>query len=49
MTLRGLAVHVRITYGGVRYHIKKLKKEGHLRHVKSTKAGPWEVLDSNPK
>lgn len=44
MTRHELARRIGITLDGIRYHLKKLKSAGRIRHVGPTKAGSWEVL-----
>src|ERR1019366_155072 len=44
MTRHELARRIGITLDGIRYHLKKLKTAGRIRHVGPTKAGHWEVL-----
>lgn len=44
ITLRQLADQVGLTREGVKYHLKKLKSKGLLRHVGSTRDGRWEIF-----
>lgn len=44
VTRRELALIIGLTEDGIKYHLVKLKKEGVLQHVGSTKSGHWEVL-----
>ncbi|MBF0244704.1 MAG: winged helix-turn-helix transcriptional regulator [Planctomycetes bacterium] len=39
-----LAKSVGLTEDGVKYHLKRLRDEGFIRHVGPTKTGHWEVL-----
>lgn len=41
---REIAVKMRLTEDGVRYHTRKLRKKGRLRRIGSTKGGAWEVV-----
>ncbi len=43
ITRRRLAEHLGITPDGVKYHLRKLRAAGIIRHVGATKAGRWEV------
>lgn len=43
ITQKILAAEIGITVDGIKYHLKKLKDEGVIRHVGSTKAGRWEI------
>jgi ATP-dependent DNA helicase RecG len=45
MTRREMAKRIGITLDGIRYHLKKLKAAGRIRHVGPTKAGLWEVIE----
>lgn len=42
--MRLIAERIGITQDGVKYHIRKLRASGTIRHVGATKAGSWEVL-----
>ncbi|MBF0451142.1 MAG: putative DNA binding domain-containing protein [Candidatus Magnetomorum sp.] len=44
VTRRELAEKVGISSNGVKYHLKKLKGKGIIRHVGATKKGHWEIL-----
>lgn len=44
ITMRLIAERIGITQDGVKYHIRKLRASGTVRHVGATKAGSWEVL-----
>ena len=44
ITQRLIAERIGITSAGVKYHIRKLRSSGTIRHVGATKAGSWEVL-----
>lgn len=46
LTRAALATRVGITPEGVKYHLDKLRKTGRNRHVRSTKKGRWEILES---
>ncbi len=39
-----LSAQIGITADGVKFHLDKLRKNGRIRHIGSTKAGSWEVL-----
>lgn len=45
MTRKALATRIGISTDGVKYHLENLKSLGRIRHVGSTKAGHWEVVD----
>ena len=45
ITIPVLADRLGLSLGGVRYHLDRLKSAGRVRHVGSTKAGRWEVLE----
>jgi len=36
---------VGISEDGIKYHLDKLKAAGKIRHLGSTKAGRWEVIE----
>jgi len=40
---RAMAELVGISESGVKYHLKKLKKEGKITHVVPTKKGYWKI------
>ena len=44
ITMRLIAERIGITQDGVKYHIRKLRASGTIRHVGATEAGSWEVL-----
>ena len=44
MTGKQLAEKIAISESGIKYHLTKLRAEGRIQHVGSTKAGKWEVL-----
>ena len=44
ITRKQLAVKTGVSEDGVKYHLNKLKSEGRICHVGSTKAGHWELL-----
>jgi len=44
-TRKELAEQIGITPDGIKYHLSKLRTAGKIRHVGSTKAGHWEVLE----
>ena len=46
LTRAALASRIKITPEGVKYHLDKLRKAGHIRHVGPTKKGRWEILES---
>ena len=43
MTQFELAQIIGITINGIKYHIKKLTKEGLIEHEGPTKAGRWVI------
>jgi ATP-dependent DNA helicase RecG len=45
LTRKVLAQRLSISEDGVKYHLNKLKATGRIRHVGSTKAGRWEMID----
>jgi hypothetical protein len=44
ISIRELAAQYRLSVHSVQHHINKLKEDGVIRHVGSTKAGRWEVV-----
>ena len=44
ITRKGLAEKTGLTPDGVKYHLKKLREQGVIRHVGATKKGYWEEL-----
>lgn len=44
ITRKELANKIGLTQDGIKYNLNKLKKEGKIRRVGSTKGGHWEVL-----
>jgi ATP-dependent DNA helicase RecG len=44
-TRKILAQRLGLSADGVKYHLTKLRTAGRIRHVGSTKAGRWEVLE----
>ena len=47
LTRKLLAQCLSISEDGVKYHLNKLKAAGKIRHVGSTKAGRWEVIEDH--
>ncbi len=45
LTRKLLAQRLSISENGVKYHLKKFKAAGRIRHVGPTKAGRWEVIE----
>ena len=45
LTRRGLAAKIGLSDDGIKYHLNKMRLSGLIRHVGSTKAGHWEVLN----
>ena len=41
---RALASRLGLSDSGIKYHLKKMKAAGVIRHVGATKSGHWEVL-----
>jgi ATP-dependent DNA helicase RecG len=46
LSRRAMAELVGISENGVKYHLKKLKKEGKINHVGPTKKGYWKINSS---
>jgi ATP-dependent DNA helicase RecG len=47
LSIRELAVQCGMSMHSVQHHINKMKETGVIRHVGSTKAGRWEVIDNH--
>jgi ATP-dependent DNA helicase RecG len=47
ISVRELAVQCGMSIYSVQHHINKLKETGLIRHVGSTKAGRWEVINNH--
>ena len=47
ITQAELAKEVGITVDGIKYHIRKLSKNGVIKRVGADKGGHWVVMDSN--
>ncbi len=45
ITAEELAEEIGISKNGIRYHIKKLKSQGKIVRIGSSKYGQWKVLD----
>ena len=45
MTRRGLAEKLDMSADGIKYHLKKLRDKGLIRHIGPKKGGYWEVID----
>ena len=45
ITAEELAEEIGITKNGIRYHIKKLKSQGKIVRIGSSKYGQWKVFD----
>ena len=45
ITAREISLQLEITFGGVRYHIKKLKDSGIIKRQGSTKSGKWIIVE----
>ena len=43
IAVKEIASRLNISDGGVRYHINKMKKEGLIEHIGSTKKGQWII------
>ena len=43
VTVKRIAQYIGISESGVRYHINKMRKEGILEHIGSTKNGSWKI------
>jgi ATP-dependent DNA helicase RecG len=46
LSMRAMAELVGISENGVKYHLKKFKKEGKINHVGPTKKGYWKINSS---
>jgi ATP-dependent DNA helicase RecG len=46
-SVNALATATKMSVDSVRHHIRTLKAAGRIRHVGPTKAGHWEILDTN--
>jgi len=49
ITKEELAKQLSITIDGIKYHIKKLKKDNTLGRIGSKKAGYWEIIKKNKR
>jgi ATP-dependent DNA helicase RecG len=47
ISIRELSVQCDMSVHSVLHHINKLKESGAIRHVGSTKAGRWEVIEDS--
>ena len=47
ISVRDLAVQCEMSIHSVQHHINKLKDAGAIRHVGSTKAGQWEIINNH--
>ena len=45
ITVKMIAQQLGLSVGGVRYHINKLKKDGVVEHIGSSKKGTWVIHD----
>lgn len=45
LSIRGVAAQCGMSIHSVQHHINKLKEAGVIRHVGSTKAGKWQVIE----
>lgn len=45
ITVKSISRMVEITEDGIRYHIKKLKKQGLLEYIGASRSGHWEIKD----
>ena len=43
ITVKTIAQQLGLSVGGVRYHINKLKKDGIVEHIGSSKKGTWVI------
>ena len=43
ITVKSISRMVEITEDGIRYHIKKLKKQGLLEYIGASRSGHWEI------
>jgi len=43
ITVKTIAQQLELSVGGVRYHINKLKKDGIVEHIGSSKKGTWVI------
>jgi ATP-dependent DNA helicase RecG len=46
ITRKGLAEKTSLTPDGVKYHLNKLREQGVIGHVGTTKKGYWEVMEN---
>ena len=45
ITRTGMAKKFKISSTRIKHHLDKLRQSGKIRHIGSTKAGYWEILD----
>ena len=43
ITVKKIAQQLNLSVGGVRYHINKMKKDGLVEHIGSSKKGTWLI------
>ena len=43
ITVKKIAQQLNLSVGGVRYHVNKMKKDGLLEHIGSSKKGTWLI------
>ncbi len=43
ITVKKIAQQLNLSVGGVRYHVNKMKKDGLVEHIGSSKNGTWLV------
>ena len=43
ITVKKIAQQLNLSVGGVRYHVNKMKKDGLVEHIGSSKKGTWLI------
>ena len=43
ITVKKIAQQLNLSIGGVRYHVNKMKKDGLVEHIGSSKKGTWLI------
>ena len=43
ITVKKIAEQLKLSVGGVRYHVNKMKKDGLVEHIGSSKKGTWFI------
>ena len=47
ITVKKIAEQLKLSVGGVRYHVNKMKKDGVVEHIGSSKKGTWFITKNN--